>query len=292
MKYFSFYPTLNYQFPGNSPMTVTNIFIRQIINVIDNSGYNITGNDYVVEDGKSPDAVARDAYQNPDLFWYILTVNKIYDFYKQWPVSYDIWIKELDKINSKYTFFFPFHIEFEKGDIISKYRPEGNYPFDSNNYAVVINYDSYMRSVDIDIVKGDIKEGDQIIIIRKSGSKSYKFIPTSTGLIGHTLQKKELKLESAVGFMLPDKNSKENVYVSPYSNYGLTGTISEQKDDITGTGCILDLYIRNSLPDKVTVLRYKTDAEKQWIFKKVVNVIPRNYAGQIKTTYLNNLTQQ
>jgi hypothetical protein len=292
MKYFSFYPTLNYQFPGNSPVTVTNIFIRQVINVVDDSGYNITGNDYIVEDGKSPDAIARDAYQNPDLFWYILTVNKIYDFYKQWPVSYDIWIKELDKINSKYTFFFSFNIKFEKGDIISKYRPTANYPFDKDNYAVVIGSDSYMRSVDVDIVEGDIKDGDNIIIIRGNGGNSYSIISTPTGLLGHTLQKKELKLESAVGFMMPDKNTKENVYVSPYSNYGLTGAISEQTDDITGTECLLDLYIRNILPDKVTVLEYKTDAEKEWIFKKVVNIIPKNYAGQIKTVYLNNLTQQ
>lgn len=292
MKYFSLYPTITYEFPGNNPIPVTNIFIRQEINVIDNSGYNIKGNDYIVEDGKSPDAIARDAYENPDLFWYILTVNKIYDFYKQWPVSYDKWVKELDRVNSKYTFFTPFNIKFEKGDIISKYKSTGNYSFDKNNYGVVISSDPYMRSFDVDIIKGNLNVGDQIVILRSDGVKFYKFVYTPTGLIGQTLIRKDLKLDSCVGFMLPDKNSKEPVYVSPYSNYGLTGAVSDETEDITGTDCILDLYIRNVLPEKVTVVTFEQESQKDWVFKKVLNIIPRKYAGQIQDVYVRNLTQQ
>lgn len=291
MKYFSLYPKLTYEFPDNNLMSVTNIFIRQEINVIDNSGYNIKGNDYIIEDGKSPDAVARDAYENPDLFWYILTVNKIYDFYRQWPVSYDRWVKELNNVNSKYTFFTPYNTKFEKGDIVAKYKTTGNYPFDNKNYGVVVSSDSYMRSIDVDIIKGDIKQGDLIIVLRPSNKKSYSFVYTPDGTLGQTLERKELKLNSAVGFMIPDKNSKEPVYISPYSNYGMTGAISDQIENITGTECILDLYIRNILPDKITIVSFKTESEKDWVFKKVLNIIPKRYAGQIQDVYVSNLAQ-
>ena len=292
MKYFTYYPKFTYTFPDGSDLDVTDIYINQAIDIVDSSGYNIKGNEYLIEDGRSPDSIARQFYANPNLFWYILATNKILDFYKQWPVSYNGWLQQISKIHSQYTFFTPFKMDLKKGDIVAKYKTTGNYPFDKNNYGVVISFDPFMRSIDVDILSGDIKEQDEIIFLRSNNARSYDILFAPSGLTGQTLMKKELKMNSCTSFTIPDNNSKQSVFISPYSNYGMTGTISDGEEDITNTECILDMYIRNVLPTKIGVVNFRQESEKEWTFKKSVNVVPLNYVGQVLDAYVDNIANQ
>lgn len=292
MKYFTYYPKFTYIFPDGNNLEVTDIYINQAINIVDSAGFNVKGNEYLVEDGRSPDSVARQFYSNPDLFWYILATNKTLDFYKQWPVSYNGWLQETTKIHSKYTFFTPLKMDLRKGDIVSKYRTTGSYPFDKNNYGVVVNFDPFMRSIDVDILDGDLKENEQIIFLRANNIGTYDILFTPSGATAQPLLKKESKLNSGTGFLIPDPNSKEPVFVSPYSNYGMTGTISDGESDITNTECILDLYIRNVLPSKISVVSFKQESEKEWTFKKSINIVPLNYVGQVLDAYIDNIANQ
>jgi hypothetical protein len=46
--------------------------------------------DYVIGEGERPDHVAFSEYGSSSLAWIILLTNKIYDVWRQWPLSYEV----------------------------------------------------------------------------------------------------------------------------------------------------------------------------------------------------------
>lgn len=289
MKYFTFFPKLNYSFPENGTVSMMNIFIRPNIKLAEIPGINTTGNRYVIEDGESPDNIAGQFYDDPNLFWYVLTTNNIMDIYKEWPISYNLWKKELSAISGNYTFYIPYLMDIKVGDIVAKYSVEDE-EFDDSNFGVVIETNSFLRSFDVDFVNGEIKQNENFTIMRKSG-RNYTTVTTPSGLGYQNLLKRQNKLDSVVDFMADDLNSKQKSSISPYATYGQNTVISEKIDDITGTNCILDNFLSSSLPSQIAMISFSDDAQKYWIFNKNINIIPKKYTNQISELYLQALSE-
>lgn len=290
MKYFTFFPKLNYPFSDANYLPVMNIFIRPEINLNDVPGINTKGNKYVIEDGESPDNIARKFYETPESFWQVLMTNNILDVYKEWPVSYDLWVKELVKTNGSYTFFTPYKMDIKVGDLVAKYI-SGDIFFDKNNFGMVTNVDSFLRSFDIQFVKGEIREQENYIIMRNTGS-SYTIIKTPDENNYQSLKKRILKMDSAIGFKIQNSTDKQSVFISPYYNQETNEFISETIDSIENKNCILWNYMNNSLVDSISVQTFLKSKEEEWIFNKSLIILPTTFSGRMQDLYLGSLQNQ
>lgn len=288
MKYFTLFPKINYRIGNNQVVSMTNIFIRPNIKLADIPGINVSGNRYVVEDGESPDAISRQFYQNPHLFWYVLATNNILDVYKEWPVSFNSWKKETTQIYGSHTFFIPFLMDIQVGDIIAKYIPSENQFFDKNNFGVVTEVNPFLRCFDVKFLKGEIREQNTFVVMRKSSSR-FIVITTPNSSQFQVLKKRQEKLNSTVSFLMNDKNSKEKTAVSPYFIPEENKSLSSKVSDITGTNCILNRFINNTLNSSVFSLSFSENAQKEWIFNKTIIVIPKQYLDQVNELYLDSL---
>jgi hypothetical protein len=286
MKYFSFFSTLNYKFPDGS-RPVLNVFSRPELTVVDNSGYNVKGNKYVVEDAKSPDIVSLEAYQDPEYFWSILLTNNIIDFYKEWPISYSSWQEELANTNADYTFYTVYNTEILEGDIIVKKKAGSSILFDNENYGVVIGSDRFLRSFDVKMVSGQINEQDEYYILR-SGGLDYQIISPQEGSTTQLLKKKDEKLNSIAKFFKLDSTTQQKVFVSPYYSVDDGSLISDQISDLsseTGTKTVLYHYMNNDLPSDISTLSFIKQKEEDWVFRKTINIIPSRYKNNIDDAY-------
>jgi hypothetical protein len=286
MKYFSFFSSLNYKFAdGIRPML--NVFSRPELTVVDDSGYNVKGNKYVVEDAKSPDIVSLEAYQDSEYFWSILLSNNIIDFYKEWPTSYSAWQEELAKTNADFTFYTIYNTEILEGDIIAKKKASSPVLFDNENYGVVVGVDRFLRSFDIKMIAGQINEQDEYYIVRSKGL-DYEIISPQTGSDTQLLKKRDNKLDSAVKFFKMDPEIQQKVFVSPYYSVDDGSLISDQISDLsdpTGSKTVLYHYMNNDLPSDISTLSFVKNKEDEWIFRKTINVIPSRYIKNIDDAY-------
>ena len=81
MSIFNLYPYINYNNQKARNITVKAEIIKRYL-----SSYN-SFYIYTILDGERPDTVAFDHYGDSSLDWIILTANKVYDPYFQWPLS-------------------------------------------------------------------------------------------------------------------------------------------------------------------------------------------------------------
>lgn len=286
MKYFSFFPTVKYMFNGDKEKTLMDIFSRPNINIKDDSGYNVNGNKYVMEDAKSPDKLSNEIYQTPDLFWSILATNNIIDIYKQWPMSSSEYKQELLSVNGNYTFYTVYNINVKKNDIVVKASGSSSF-FDKENFGVVTNFDKFMRSFDVFMISGDISKNDSYYILRPNG-KNYTIVEPISGVSSQILKKKTNKLDSAVKFAKLDDNSKKRVSISPYFSLSLNSQVSEQLQDISsgeGINTILYRYMSDSLPINFYPVTYMNTKDEEWLSNKTINVIPNKYIPNILNAY-------
>lgn len=286
MKYFSFFSNLNYKFAdGTRP--VLNVFSRPELTIVDDSGYNVKGNKYVVEDAKSPDIVSLEAYQDPEYFWSILLSNNVINFYKEWPISYSAWQEELAKTNADFTLYTIYNTKILEGDIITKKKASSPVLFDNENYGVVVGVDRFLRSFDIKMVVGQINEQDEYYILRSKGL-DYEIISPQIGNDTQLLKKRDNKLDSAVKFLKIDPETQQKVFVSPYYSVDDGSLISDQISDlsgVTGSKTVLYHYMNNDLPSDISILSFVKNKENEWIFRKTINVIPSKYIKNIDDSY-------
>lgn len=290
MKYFSFFPTLRYPFSGTKTQKVMDIFSRPDINIKDDSGYNVTGNKYVMEDAKSPDSVSREIYETPDLFWSILATNEIIDIYKQWPMSSMEYKQELLDTNGNYTFYTLYNTNIKENDMVVKASSSPSL-FDRENFGVILKVDKFMRSFDVLMISGDINKNDSYYILRPNG-KNYTIIEPIPGRKTQFLKKKTTKLDGAVKFSKLDDNSKQKVSISPYYSIADGSQISDQLQDLSsseGTNTVLHRYMSDSLPIKFYAITYMNTKDEEWISNKNINVIPNNYMSNIQNAYTKAL---
>lgn len=270
MKYFTRFPKINYSFSNSDIIRMTDIFTRPKIDSLQISGIDLEENKYVVEDGQTPDAISKQFYNNSDLFWLILMSNNILNFYSQWPVSYDLWRKQTSEVNGDYTFYTPYLMDIQKYDLVVKYN-KTNKQFDSLNFGVIINVDHFFRSFDVDFVSGEIQENDDYVILRNNG-KGYQIIKTPLGTDYQKLIKRSNKMDSIVEFLARYGTNKEDVKVSPYLIFSENRAISQNTENISDTGCLLDQFVKNVLPSSIRSVSFTEDSQKDWIFNKSINI--------------------
>lgn len=290
MKYFSFFPTLKYSFHGDKVRTVMNIFSRPDITIKDNSGYNVTGNKYVMEDAKSPDAVSREVYNTPDLFWSILATNNIIDIYKQWPISSYEYKKELLETGGNYTFYIIYNMDIKKNDIVVKASGTSSL-FDNKNFGVVLEFDKFLRSFDVLMISGNINKNDSYYILRPNGI-NYTIVQPNESITTQILKKKTSKLDGAVKFAKLDDNSKQRVTISPYYSITTGEQISEQSFDLSSgnaANTVLHRYMSDSLPINFFPITYMNVKDQEWLLNKTINVIPNRYSANIQNAYTTAL---
>lgn len=301
MKYFSNFKTLNYEF-DSSIQTLVNIFNRPTISYdIEPSAYKSL--EIFIEDGMSPDRVSSIYYQTHDYFWFILLQNKIYDFYSEWPVSYQQWKDDILLTYPEETFYTEFYEiaeQVQPGDLIVKsvvYSGD-QYILDYNNYGVVIDSDSFLRSIDIKILSGTISENTKFTIVRKIDNEFYRVLPTEIEKITdlryidvvYTLRRKESKSNSISEFYTYSPLNGTKVYISPYSKNSnpTAGIISPKEKDLKlFEDTILYKYITRDLSGSVFVETFIESKEKEWLFSKRINLINPRFLTTVNKEYYN-----
>tara|TARA_X000001316_G_scaffold12175_1_gene6029 strand:+ start:1484 stop:2134 length:651 start_codon:yes stop_codon:yes gene_type:complete len=84
MKYFTSFDNINYTFPDGKQRIFNNLSTR--IDILDRVlRDNVAFETYSIKDGETPETVAYDAYGDVSFHWVILTVNKIFSLYNDWP---------------------------------------------------------------------------------------------------------------------------------------------------------------------------------------------------------------
>jgi hypothetical protein len=103
--YFSSFPKIVYDASGElRPKVVTNILRRVAIRakIKDNAMLYDT---YDIRNGDTPESLAHQLYNNPELHWVILMTNDITDRYHQWPMyeqQFNTYIIQMECITMKY----------------------------------------------------------------------------------------------------------------------------------------------------------------------------------------------
>lgn len=90
MKFFRYFPTLNYTFDtGNTKFGLDITHPTAHVIILERVKQQITVfYDYVVSDGERPDSVATKHYGGPEYTWLVLVINGIMSHY-DWPLTYD-----------------------------------------------------------------------------------------------------------------------------------------------------------------------------------------------------------
>jgi hypothetical protein len=286
MKYFTSFPSTKYLAPNKQTVEMVNIFDRPEIKTSDLESYNADSDQYFVQDTKTPEEMSNEIYGDRNYFWVILVSNKIIDFYREWPVSSYELSRELYETNATYTFYTLYNMEIKKNDIIVKANNTSSM-FDDGNYGVVLDSNKFLRSFDVQMIAGDLKEGDEYYVLRPIGKK-YSIISTSTENETQILKKRSLKLESGVEFLKADDNTRENIFVSPYQSLEDSSLISDQISNLnseSGIKTILYNYINNTLSPSVTVVTFMEQKQRQWVSSRVIKAVPNNLLGQFTNAY-------
>jgi hypothetical protein len=286
MKYFTFFDKIQYQFADDS-LQMMNIFNRPSANV--SFEFPISQPyTYFIEDGNTPDDVARKVYNDDNYFWFVLLQNKIVDFYKEWPSSYSHWKDQLLTIYTADTFFSPHKLDVQIGDIVSKVGTREiagvTLEIDFENAGVVSGVDPFLRSFDVHRIAGEIKENNNYWILRKSGF-SYRKINPPNSTAAHVLYRKELKLNAGVEFYSIDSKNN-NIMISPYSDPSGTNLVSSGVDNIFDyPDTILSKYIKKELPGYIIPRSFSDEKEREWLFKKNIQVIPISNLTNLNNAY-------
>jgi hypothetical protein len=292
MKYFTFFPKKDYEFPNGLKLKTMDIFLRPELNFSQISGINSTGVQYVAEDGKSPDLISKEIYGYTDYFWSILNSNNIIDFYKEWPVSYSGWKKELFETNADITIFSRYALDIKEGDIVSLFLVDDI--FDKNNYGVVTSYNKFLRAIDIKMVRGEIKNGNRIVIAREI-SRNYSIIQTPEE-ISQLVVKTTSKFDSAVSFMKSDPLTGALVMISPYYSMSTGNIVNDGVSDILATDLttILSIYLQDRMEEynNIKAETFLEKEENKWVFKKKVSIIPSGFLREANNIYLNAINKE
>lgn len=289
MKYFSNIPSIDYLYPNGKIFESRVIFIRP--DIILSGNINPNTNKYIIQDGKSPDKISKEIYQNSDYFWSLLLTNNIIDFYKEWPVLYSAWEEELHKVNSEFTIYSKYIIPLQVGDLVCKYLPEQEINFDVTNYGVITKFDSFYRTFDVNIIAGEIRKNDFIIILRKNGLK-YSVIKMPDDVEFQQVVKITEKLESVFQFQKKDSYSGYYGAISPY--HTITGEVVDDGilDLSDYTDSVLWKYMNNTLEDEYKIITFKENQQNQWTFRRNITVVPKIKLNQVFVASMKSVENQ
>lgn len=103
-----------------------------VVNIFKNVDFDILKNDdflddYVIKDGDTPIRLALELYGNPDLFWIIMIVNKMYNRFYDFPITNRVTNKiKKDMLQMGYTVseIDEFEIENDEKRVIKVLKPE------------------------------------------------------------------------------------------------------------------------------------------------------------------------
>lgn len=97
--YFSYFPKIDYYYPGGFKKVSTDVFKRVKFRDINRTIKASVFYKYTIRDGERPEDIAERYYGDTQYYWIILYANDIINPYAQWPRSY----REFENyITSKY----------------------------------------------------------------------------------------------------------------------------------------------------------------------------------------------
>lgn len=136
---FYYYPKLYYKVNNYDYFHVTDISIFSRINPLVESFGQTNLRPYVVHDGESPDLVSNKIYGTPKYEYVILLVNKIRNYYDEWPMSYRVFN---DYIEQKYG-----SLNYAKSNY-AKYYTSDNYEVskDAWDELIITDFNAYRKT--------------------------------------------------------------------------------------------------------------------------------------------------
>lgn len=84
--YFKTFPYIEYQFPDDVIRVYKNLSIRPgLVKEIYGNSNNLQ--DYIIQDGQTPETIAFDVYEDVNMHWAVMLPNNILNLYTDWPMG-------------------------------------------------------------------------------------------------------------------------------------------------------------------------------------------------------------
>jgi len=172
--YFKNFPKIDYEFStenGNLTIKMQDVFRRVALKkkTLDTP---TNFNQYVINDGDTPDQVAFDVYGDSALWWVVLLSNGIVDLDNDWSKSSN----EINKLFSEFldgkSYYFMENLDIKEDDVIVRRDITGNI-LDLNVWGIINDLDHFHHRVDVKTKEseGTFSQGDEF----------YVYTPTNEG---------------------------------------------------------------------------------------------------------------
>lgn len=136
---FYYYPKLYYKINNFDYFHVTDISIFSKINPLIETFGQTNLRTYTIIDGESPDLISNKIYGTPKYEYIILLVNRIRNFYDEWPMSYKVFN---DYIEQKYG-----SLSYSKSNYAKYYTSDGyEISKDAWDEQVITDIDAYRKT--------------------------------------------------------------------------------------------------------------------------------------------------
>lgn len=288
MKYMSLIPNIaSYQFPDGTYRQAKDIFKRPSVKL--STDVAISADQYTVTDGTRPDSLSKEFYKDYHFFWSLFLTNDIIDIYKDWPVSYNSWLQELQKTNPEFVIYTRFRADIKSGDVVCKYN-SSTQKFDGTNYGIVSNYDAFNRKIEFLSGSGQLKAGDDVVVLRETAN-GFQKITMPDDYDYQTILKIEPKVDSVSFFSEKSSQGQGDVELSPYDQGGSLAD-DEIEDLENAPGTLLWKYMNNTLPNNIKAVSFREEKENERLFKKNIVVVPKNKVKDVIKSVIDSINNQ
>ena len=169
---FENYPIIKYNFVDENGLITNpevvdifrNVSIKQeTLNDSSNFKY------HAVNDGDTPEMVATEAYNNPNLWWAVLLINGMIDKEQEWPKNTQEINRIFDEFLNGNSYFIMENPDIQRNDIMVKRDLSMLGSVDIDTFGIIDNWDNHLHKIDIktDKSKGTFIENDEFYLFRR-----------------------------------------------------------------------------------------------------------------------------
>jgi len=175
MVYFKRFPKSDYTFRYTNSdgeektKTIDIVDIFRKVTFTKESKTNTNNFEYhVLIPGQKPEDIAREVYNDPNMWWVVLLFNDIVDPFNEWLYTDREMNDKLDDFYQGYSYFFMEQPAALPGDVLIKRDPDAEGGIDIDNFGYIDEYDPLLHKIDVKKIKGTISESDEVQLFRKN----------------------------------------------------------------------------------------------------------------------------
>lgn len=250
--YFNKFPKIDYTFSNNQTLPVIDIFRKVSFSQesIQNSTLFI---DVINGQGKKPESLAYEYYNNPDFSWLLFMANQTVNPSFEWPSDYDRFLRNLSIQYSGSAYYLLDTSEIQEGDIAMVANANID-PYTAivtlvsvttTNYVLLTNINQEFRYFSGIFFESPLEAGNNVVFLRKNAEGKYRPIEDASGnIIYRTILKRESYLKA------PKYFKSGSLIISPYRIFNQDNI---ELTDYTASPVTTNIYEPETLDDTQTL---------------------------------------